>query len=189
MINETLLLQKYDRDIRIIVNHYLISTQFSLSCSFYEDLISEATIAFLLMCRKFDLQDYRLTDLQRAMIKNKIESVLRVYIWKMFNMGGYNNRKIDLSRSVTISDILRDTDLTIDDVAPNTYQEDFSNIYTEEFLHSLSSFDTELVRYLVLGYSLNQFGKLANKDIKTVFWHIERIRKKYIAYAKSASAA
>ena len=189
MIDETRLLQMYDRDIRIIVNRYLYLTQFSTNCSYYEDLISEARLAFLVMCRGFELQDYQLTDLQRAMIKNKIESVLRVYIWKVFNMGGYNNRKIDLSRSVTISDILRDGDLTIDDVVPNTYQEDFSKIESEDFLKSLSKKSSSLLILMMQGKNLREIGTRWKENHSSLSRRIQRIQQKYLAYAKAASIA
>lgn len=189
MINETILLQRYDKDIRRIVNRYLYSTQFSTNCSFYEDLISEAFIAFLTMCRTFDLQSYDLTDLQRAMCKKKIESALRVYIWKMFNMGGYNNKRIDLSRSTTISDIIGDTDLSIDDVVPNTYRDDFSNAETSEFVKALKVIDAQLITLIDKGYSLRDVCRIWKKDIRAVVERLERIRKKYINYEKAASAA
>ena len=189
LINETLLLQKYDKDVRRIVNHYLYSTQFSTSCSFYEDLINEAFIAFLCMCRSFNLESYAITDLQRAMCKKKIESTLRVYIWKLFNMGGYNNKKIDLSRSVTISDILGDTDFTIDDVVPNIYQEDFSAPDTRSFFDMLKTQDIQLLNLLDKGYSFREICGLMKRDISTLVERANRIRQKYINYEKSASAA
>lgn len=189
MINETILIQRYDKDIRRIVNRYLYSTQFSSNCSFYEDLISEAFIAFLIMCRTFDLQSYELTNLQRTMCKNKIESTLRVYIWKMFNMGGYNNRKIDLSRSTNISDVLGDTDLSIDDIVPNAYQDDFSDPETSEFMKSLKTVDTKLIVLLDSGYSIRDVCRMWKKDISTLVERVGRIRKKYINYEKAASAA
>ena len=189
MINETILLQRYDKDIRRIVNRYLYSTQFSSNCSFYEDLISEAFVSFLIMCRTFDLQSYELTDLQRAMCKKKIESALRVYIWKMFNMGGYNNKRIDLSRSTTISDILGDTDLSIDDIVPNVYQDDFSMSVVRDFLKSLAKFDIGFLLKLISGDSPEQIGKSIGINPKTLREHLYRIRKKYINYEKAASAA
>lgn len=189
MVNETLLIQKYDKDVRRIVNSYLYSTQFSSKCSFYEDLINEAFLAFLSMCRAFDLQDAELSDLQRAMCKKKIESVLRVYIWKMFNMGGYNNRKIDLSRSVTISDVLGDTDLGIDDVVPNTYQDDFSSPEVACFMCQLNKIDVGLVNLLDQGYTLRDVCRIWKRDISTLSQRINKIRKKYTNYLKNAIAA
>lgn len=189
MVNETLLIQKYDKDVRRIVNSYLYSTHFSSKCSFYEDLISEAFLAFLSMCRAFDLQDAELSDLQRAMCKKKIESALRVYIWKMFNMGGYNNRKIDLSRSVTISDILGDTDLGIDDVAPNTYQDDFSTCEMWDFVNSLTTKNKKLLFAIMQGYELRQIGKFWKQSHNSLSQRLAVIRKKYTNYLKTATAA
>lgn len=189
MINETILLQKYDKDIRRIVNRYLYSTQLSSKCSFYEDLISEAILAFLVMCRSFDLQSYNLSNLQRTMCKNKIESTLRVYIWKMFNMGGYNNKAIDLSRSITISDILRNQDLNIDDVAPNTYLDDFSKINVFDFLKTLTKIDVDLLWRILNGENAEEVSRQWNLCPSSIKRRLYRIRKKYINYEKTASAA
>lgn len=189
MVNETLLIQKYDKDVRRIVNSYLYSTQFSSKCSFYEDLINEAFLAFLSMCRAFDLQDAELSDLQRAMCKKKIESVLRVYIWKMFNMGGYNNRKIDLSRSVTVSDVLGDTDLGIDDVVPNTYQDDFSACEIQDFWDSLTVSNKKFLYAIIQGYEVRQIAKKWGIAHQSLCERLFRIRKKYTNYLKNAIAA
>ena len=187
MVNETALLQKYDKDIRIIVNRYLFSVQFSTNCSFYEDLINEAFLAFLITCRSFDLDGLELTDLQRTMCKNKIESTLRVYIWKMYNMGGYNNHKIDLSRSVTISDVLGDTDLDIDDVIPNTYQEDFTFSIVEDFLSILSDREKSALKLILSGYTLSDIGNVWNRNEKVVRRKIKSIQAKYNDFAASAA--
>lgn len=189
MVNESILLQKYDKDVRRIVNSYFYSLRFSTHCSFYEDLINEAFLAFLCMCRSFDLESYELTDLQRAMCKKKIESTLRVYVWKMFNMGGYNNRKIDLSRSTTISDVLGDTDLSIDEVIPNTYQDDFTRVHVSDFLKTLTTFDINLLLKLIQGYCPEQVGVLWELNPKTLREHLYKMRKKYTNYMKSATAA
>lgn len=189
MVNESVLLQKYDKDVRRIVNRYFYSLHFSTHCSFYEDLINEAFLAFLCMCRSFDLESYELTDLQRAMCKKKIESTLRVYVWKMFNMGGYNNRKIDLSRSTTISDVLGDTDLHIDDIVPNTYQEDFSSTEATEFMASLSQKNRSLLYSIMNGLELRQIGKIWGQSHNSLSQRLEKIRQKYINYMKSATAA
>ena len=189
MVNESILLQKYDKDVRRIVNSYFYSLHFSTHCSFYEDLINEAFLAFLCMCRSFDLESYELTDLQRAMCKKKIESTLRVYIWKMYNMGGYNNRKIDLSRSTTISDVLGDTDLSIDEIVPNTYQDDFSYSEVKDFFNTLSSKNKNLLVALMKGYEMAQIGRMWGAATQTIWERRERIRQKYINYMKSATAA
>lgn len=189
MVNESVLLQKYDKDVRRIVNSYFYSLRFSTHCSFYEDLINEAFLAFLCMCRSFDLESYELTDLQRAMCKKKIESTLRVYVWKMFNMGGYNNQKIDLSRSTTISDVVGDTDLSIEEVVPNTYQDDFSRPEISDFFKQLKSTDFQLIQLLAQGYSMREVCSMWKRDIRALFERVERIRKKYTNYMKSATAA
>lgn len=189
MVNETILLQKYDKDVRRIVNSYIYSSQFSLNCSFYEDLINEAFLAFLCMCRNFDLESYELTDLQRAMCKKKIESTLRVYIWKMYNMGGYNNRRIDLSRSVTISDVIGDTDYHIDDLAPNTYDDDFSLIESKDFIDTLHHKNKSLLYLMMEGFELRQIGKLWGQSHASLSQRLNGIRKKYINYIEAASAA
>lgn len=189
MINETTLLQRYDKDIRRIVNRYLYSTQFSSNCSFYEDLISEAFVSFLIMCRTFDLQSYELTDLQRAMCKKKIESTLRVYIWKMFNMGGYNNRKIDLSRSTTISDVIGDTGLDLDEAAPNTYLEDFSIPHVDDFMKILNKFDIRLLFSLISGKNIEEIAPSWGVNQSSMRRRLYKIRKKYINYENAASAA
>lgn len=188
MINETKLLQKYNKDIRIIVNRYLYSLQFSTNCSYYDDLISEATLAFLIACRSFDLKDDNLTNLQRAFCKHKIESVLRVYIWKMHNMGGYNNRSIDPARNITISDVVADTDLEIDDFAHALYCEDFSYPYVESFISKLDPKESQVLRYLMSGFTMVDISRMWSRNEKVIRRKVQSIRRKFNQFY-SANAA
>jgi hypothetical protein len=123
------------------------------------------------------------------MCKKKIESTLRVYIWKMFNMGGYNNKRIDLSRSTTISDVLGDTDLSIDDVMQNTYQDDFTAPEVRDFFDSLSDKNKRLLIAIMAGHELRNVSRMWGQAVQTICERLERIRKKYINYEKAASAA
>lgn len=180
MVNETQLLQKYNKDIRRIVNSYLSSMYFPNSNSFYEDLISEATLAFLEACRSFHLDSPNLSDLQRTMCKNKILSALRVYIWKMHNMGGYNNRKIDLSRSVTFSDVLANRDQSIDDLITSTHQDDYSTLEVADFLNQLPPNYKNMLTLLMEGFGMRQIENTLSVSHQMFSKRLKNVRKKYL---------
>lgn len=188
MVNETALIQKYDKDIRRIVNRYLAKLQYSTKYySYYDDLISEAQIVFLVACREFNLENDTLTLLQRAMIKKKIESALRVFVWKMHNMGGYNNRTMILDRCITISDVLVGTGLDLDEVVPLPYDEDFTPIETNDFIKSLERFDQKILRLVMDGEPVENIGRILNRNKKTIFQRLEKIRNLYLKRLQPAA--
>lgn len=191
MIDETVLLKKYDGDIRKIVGQYILRLQFAPRSiySLRDDLTSEAQLAFLIKARSLQLTDYELTPLQRAMCRNAIESALRVYLWKQFNMGGYNNRSVDFSRSVTISDLLGDADIGIDDILQDSYIFDDTHMDVFSFVRRLKRIDQKLLVALMLGYNYAEIGRLLNISCVTVRLHHQKIQRKYKAYEARLRAA
>lgn len=182
-IDENVLLAKYRKFILKQVSRYCVSLQIATSSQYYDDLFSEASIAFLLCCRTFSLESYALNAYQHAIVKNKIRSTLRVAVWKMFNMGGYNNRKIDYDRNIVISDILSDDYDSIDDMITDEFDTDFTSIEVNDFLNVLSQKDKDLIIKLMQGYSPVEISNMWGNDHRVVNQRLKKIQRLYISQA------
>lgn len=191
VIDETMLLKKYDRDIRKIVSQYIGRSQLYPKSIYAlrDDLMSEAQLAFLTKTRSFQLDDDELDPLQRAMCKNAIESALRVYLWKQFNMGGYTNRRIDFTRSITISDLMGDSGMEIDDVVESSYDIDDTPMNVFDFVRRLDSIGKTLLGALMLGYNYKEIGLVMHLSPQAVRIRHKKIQEKYKAYEARISAA
>lgn len=191
VIDEGILLKKYDRDIRNIVGQYICKSQIypKSICALQDDILSEARLAFLMKSRSFQLTDYELTPLQRAMCRKAIESALRVWLWKQFNMGGYNNSSIDFSRSITISDLMGDSGMEIDDFVESSCSIDDTSMDVFDFFRSLDHSCKDILCALMLGYNYAEIGRIMNLSPQTIRIRHKKIREKYKAYEARTRAA
>lgn len=183
VIDENVLLEKYMKFIYREVSKYCISAQLATSSHYYADLFSEASIAFLICCRTFNLESYALSAYQYAVVKNKIRSALRVSLWKMFNMGGYNKKKIDNNRNIVVSDVLPADCDSIDDVFSAEFDSDFTSVEVDDFMKTLSPKDQDLISKLMCGYTTVEISSQWGNNHRVVLQRLKKIQKLYINQA------
>ena len=186
-IDENILIKKYERFLKGEVAKYCVSMQLPTQNIHFQDLLSEASIAFLLVCRSFNLDSYDLNAYQYVVVKNKIRSTLRVAMWKIFNMGGYNNRKIDYERNIVVSDILSNESDSIDDAVYCEFNEDFSDVEVSDFINQLSKKDADLLIKIMAGYTPVEIGKSWGNNHRVVSQRLNKIRKLYFKYYEQAA--
>lgn len=188
MIDESILIGRYKKDIRVIVYRYLHSFQFGNKDSFHDDLFSEAYIAFILACRSFGLQSYELSLQQRTLCKLRIESALRVFIWKLHHMGGYNTQKLDRSRCLTETDIAADSGINMEELA-GCRDDDYSRMHVADFLATLDDISRQIILRAMQGYDYRAIGSIVGMKCQSVDKRMQKIRDHYNRYISGESAA
>lgn len=168
MFSEETLYTKYKSLIWKTVWEYTSAfKRFSAFRTIHDDLLNEAALTFLSTCRNMEIVDGKLNALQTSIVKQKIRSTLRVYIWRYFGMGGNNNaKKIDFDRIRTISDMTPDEPDNCDDsefedemFSYYAMEEDYSVVEIREFINSLTPVQKEVLKYIAAGYDIQQTAK------------------------------
>lgn len=149
-----------------------------------DDLKSEATMAFLLCCRSFPLQSMELTPLEYSMCMNKMRSAMRVCYWKIMNMGGDNNKAIDLNRSITFTDICSvysdgEEESDIDTVLGLGEEDDFSSVFVTDFLDTLPPIDRIILRMRMERESLGEISDAVHMKKPNIVKHLKVLCKRF----------
>lgn len=168
------LLNKYWRFIKKEVRLYCKKFNgFTSVSSIYDDLFDEACIAFLNKCDTMDIEDCTLNALQTYIVKLEMQSRMRLYVWRHFNMRGEHHKRIDYGRNVYLEEIDSDFLQT---------EEDYSNSDVKDFLNKLDVRKRKIITLSMNGLTPPQIASLLHVSPNTVRNEFEKIRNLYINY-------
>ena len=151
---------------------------------FYEDLITEAQIAFIDECRHQKVSSLDLSAWQCACLKRKMKVQMRVSFWYFSNMGGYNTKKIDTTRSYTFTDFESDNNAEFESRVPS-YSIDDSEIDLESFYKTLPDDLRKILKYIVAGYNNVFIAKQLNLSEMTIVNRRRKAEAMYLEYLSS----
>lgn len=167
-VNETELLRKYRKFILRAVFEFRVRCNISKSHPMYDDLVLEAQIAFLDECRKQMVDSLDLTAWQHACVKKRMLVCMRVFFWKAHNMGGYNTKAIDYSRSYTFTDFESESNNEFEDRVPSYNNIDDTQIDLEAFCKTLPQNLQSVIGYIIAGHNNTFIAEKLNVSVPTI---------------------
>ena len=184
-VDESKLIEKYRNFIMKEVYEFCIRICIDNTHPFYEDLITEAQIAFIDECRSQNVSSLNLSAWQHACLKRKMKTQMRVAFWYFSNMGGYNTKKIDTTRSYTFTDFESDNDAEFESRVPS-YSIDDTKIDLESFYETLPDDLRKMLGYIVAGYSNVFIAKQMNVTEMAIVKRRRKAGNLYLDYLASA---
>lgn len=183
-IDEDQLLIKYADLISREVRRYCILASVNMTAHM-DDLKSEAAMAFLICCRSFPVQSMDLNPLECKMCINKMRSAMRVCYWKIMNMGGNNNKAIDLNRSITFTDICSihgdsEEESDIDSVLGLGEEDDYSSVIVSDFLKRLKPLDQMILQMRMNKDTFDEIEDVVHIKRRNLSKHFNIMRRKLI---------
>lgn len=184
-VDESKLIEKYRNFIMKEVYEFCIRICIDNTHPFYEDLITEAQIAFIDECRNQNVSSLNLSAWQHACLKRKMKTQMRVAFWYFSNMGGYNTKKIDTSRSYTFTDFESDNDAEFESRVPS-YSIDDTKIDLESFYMILPDYLRATLRYISAGYTDTIIAEKLDVSIRVIGKWRRKAGNLYLDYLASA---
>ena len=184
-VDESKLIEKYRNFIMKEVYEFCIRICIDNTHPFYEDLITEAQIAFIDECRNQNVSSLNLSAWQHACLKRKMKTQMRVAFWYFSNMGGYNTKKIDTSRSYTFTDFESDNDAEFESRVPS-YSIDDTKIDLESFYMILPDYLRTTLRYISAGYTDTIIAEKLDVSIRVIGKWRRKAGNLYLDYLASA---
>lgn len=182
--DEAALFQKYKPFIFKLVHIYLAKFNVPVLSNHLDDLIAEASVAFLIATRKMDIQDCTLTKYQRSFVKMAIFSALRVYLWGFYNTAN-TNPHLPIDRTAYFSDLIAE-DSEVPAIDADFTEDDYSYIEVEDFLSALTPRDQQIIELLIAGYSSRMIEKLINISKSTVANRLHYLQAFYLKKQKKS---
>lgn len=155
--------EDYSSFIEKCVRGYLKKT--GLDENVYDDVHSEAVLAFLTVCRKFGVKTSPLDPIVIAYARNAMRIAMRKYIWRLFNMRGCYKSKIDDRRN---AEFPTDT----------TYTEDFSGPEAEDLLKTFTPNERYIITLKLMGLKNTEIASVKNTGPSNVSEALKKMRSK-----------
>lgn len=178
-MTEEELITKYDRFISKHTRIYHSTT--NMPPSAYEDLKSEATIAFLKCIRKIHLEDRedgKLTQIETFCIARTMRYNMRRYIWRSYgekNVGRHPNHR----RCKSFSDLgTTEEPFSLEQFDYADSSDDYADVDFRDMLDRLEPVERETADLLIRGYSFADVAKIRGTSRKNVTVTVGRIKKK-----------
>ena len=172
-MDEEMLLKKYDPYISKQARSYLLRT--SQPEHLYDDLKSEAAIAFIKTVRRWGFDDYNLTPYQFKLIHNAIRSAFRRCVWSANEMRD-KNKPLTVN-SITFTDVIAQND-SFDDSKLDflVVEDDYSRIELRDMMDRLTQVERETLDLLMRGYSWSEIASIRHTSKKNVGNTVNRLR-------------
>ena len=179
-MEEQEILKKYDAYIAKHALNYLNKT--NQPDHLFEDMKSEATLAFLETIRKYQIEQENLSPLELTLVHNAMRSALRGFVWSYNGMKN-KNRPMEIN-TTTFSDYM-DDDSDPDDSRLNFLGEDddYSSIDVKDALDSLTKVERKTADMLMMRYSPLEVAKMRNVSPASLSKTIKKIRTKLLGFA------
>lgn len=155
--------REYEKFIEKCVWDYLKKT--GVSNELYDDVHSEAVIAFLDTCHKFGVKNVPLAPPVIAYAKNAMRTAMRKYIWAYYNMKSDIGRKIDHRRSAEMPEEIY-------------FDADFSAPEAEDILKLLAPTEKVVIGMKLAGYRNADIALERGVTSATVSNAFQRMRRK-----------
>ena len=172
-MTEAELLKRYDKYISQQARSYMLRC--NQPESLYDDLKSEATIAFLNVIRKWNFSDSDLSGYQYALAHNAIRSAMRRCVW---NANGAKNQNNSFElKCLTFTDVTATTpdfdDSKLDFLLS---EDDYSDFEVQDVIDRLPDVERETLNLLLRGYSKAEISRIRHVSPTNVTNTINRLR-------------
>ena len=180
-LDENNLIQIHQPFIQSIVRHYIKKFWTPARGYLYEDIQSEATLAFLRFCRKEQIEDAKLTERQTYLAKLYMESAMRIAIWRTLN-ASKNAFQSDLSWRPTFTDVEAASGCRMgDNERLSTHEEMDEEEFLMDMKHLLGK-DYEIASHLIQGERIRDIAEKLGVSTRTVQRKVLQIQKKLKVY-------
>lgn len=181
ILDENNLIQIHQPFIQSVVCHYIKKFWTPARGYLFEDIQSEAALAFLRFCRKERVENTALTERQTYLAKLYMESAMRAAIWKMLN-ASKNAFQSDLSWRPTFTDVEAASGCRMGDNERLSTRGEMSE---EEFLMDMKQLlgeDYEIASGLIHGERVRDIAERLGVSSRTIQRKVLRIQKKLKTY-------
>ena len=180
-LDENSLIQIHQPFIQSVVCHYIKKFWTPSRGYLFEDIQSEATLAFLRFCRKEQIETAKLTERQTYLAKLYMESAMRIAIWKMLN-ASKSAFQSDLSWRPTFTNVEAASGCNMGDNERLSSREEISE---EEFLMDMEQLlgkDYEIASGLMHGERIRDIAERLDLSSRTIHRRVLQIQKKLKTY-------
>lgn len=180
-LDENSLIQIHQPFIQSVVCHYIKKFWTPSRGYLFEDIQSEAALAFLRFCRKEQIETAKLTERQTYLAKLYMESAMRIAIWRMLN-ASKSAFQSDLSWRPTFTDVEAASGCEMGDNDRLSTSEEMGE---EEFLMDMERVlgeDYEIASRLIHGERTRDVAEALGISTRTVQRRVLRIQKKLKTY-------
>lgn len=155
--------RKYEKFIEKCVWDYLRKT--GMSKELYDDVHSEAVIAFLDTCRKFGVKNTPIDPYVLGYARNVMRTAMKTYIWRHYNMRRQTKLRIDARRTTEFPEDI-------------CYEEDFSGPEADDITKLLTENERRLVSLRIAGMRNVDIAHVHNVDPSAVSQMLRTVRNK-----------
>ena len=180
-MDENNLIQIHQPFIQSVARHYIKKFWTPAHGYIFEDVQSEAVLAFLRFCRKEQIENAALTERQTYLAKLYMESAMRIAIWKMLN-ASKSAFQSDLSWRPTFTDVEAASGCSMGD---NERLSSCEEIGEEEFLMDMEQLlgkDYEIASGLMHGERIRDIAERLDISSRTIHRRVLQIQKKLKTY-------
>lgn len=172
-MGETELLKKYDSYIARHARSYLRKT--NQPDHLYEDMKSEATLAFLETVRRYQMEQQELSPREFLLLHNAMRGALRSFVW---HYNGQKNKNMNFDKKKVLFSEFADDDpdgdaskldfLSVDD--------DYDAVELQDAIDRLPKAERETANLLMDGYNYSEIARMQNISPQTVRETVLRLK-------------
>ena len=180
-MDENSLIQIHQPFIQSVARHYIQKFWTPARGYLFEDIQSEAALAFLRFCRNEQIENAALTERQTYLAKLYMESAMRIAIWRMLN-ASKNAFRSDLSWRPTFTDVEAASGCSMGDNERLSSREEMGE---EEFLMDMEQLlgeDYEIASGLIRGERIRDIAERLDLSSRTIHRRVLQIQKKLKTY-------
>ena len=180
-MDENNLIQIHQPFIQSVARHYIQKFWTPARGYLFEDVQSEAALAFLRFCRNEQIENAALTERQTYLAKLHMESAMRIAIWRMMN-ASKNAFRSDLSWRPTFTDVEAASGCSMGDNERLSSREEMGE---EEFrmdMEQLLGEDYEIASGLIHGERIRDIAERLDLSSRTIHRRVLQIQKKLKNY-------
>lgn len=168
------LITTYDQYITRLARAYLWHTNSQL-CN-YDDIKSEATLAFLKTIRRWNFSD-TLGPYELALVYNAVRSAMRACVWSV--NGERNKNRSFQRRTICFTEMTPEDQEFDEDVLDFlTCEDDYSDVEMRDLIDRLPPVERDTLRLLLQGYSQTDIARIRHTTRKNVVNTVLRIRQR-----------
>ena len=175
MFDEEYYVTKYDPYLSNCAAKYLRLT--NQPKHMYEDIKSEASIAFVKAIRELHPEEEKLTPQEYVRIHNRVRNAMRTFVWRSNGYKDKNNPMTDVVVRSFSDTFSADNEDYVSKLL--TCDEDFSGLEVEEMLSGLSANERAVITLTAQGYSQVEISRIRGISDRTVRRIVDRLKEHF----------
>ena len=180
-MDENNLIQIHQPFIQSVARHYIQKFWTPARGYLFEDIQSEAALAFLRFCRNEQIENAALTERQTYLAKLYMESAMRIAIWRMLN-ASKNAFRSDLSWRPTFTDVEATSGCSMGDNERLSSREEMGDKEFRMDMEQLLGEDYKIASGLIHGERIRDIAERLDLSSRTIHRRVLQIQKKLKTY-------